>query len=537
MSSQKRTKIKKKTKSDSLNNNVNLKISSTDKYTDMETSISRYKGSILGTSSNKMIQTEISNNNKTPNKNVKKTSNVNTSTKKLKSDELQKQLDELKAEIAKEKQECLDEVSGLNIQLNENQKNINELSKNNTELMTELKNIQNEVDANLKIARIFKVKKEEMLKEEKQIKNSILVKDEEITNETKRTKIFKNEIKKFQKLLKESEKNTEIILSSQLDQLNQLLNILQLEIKNLKKIASEHGLCTKIKTNILTQKNILDNEYQFMLKKLSMYENNNTIENEIINSPNNSNNKNTKSNSISAKPGTVKKTKNKTKLCNVDKSLSVNQSEFLQRNKNIFLNKKKDENSIKKLNKITLDRISTKLSLLNEYQVKTSNEVSNSISECREYNSNKSTNLFSDNEFGLLGQIIPECYLDLYKRRYDNLEAQKLEAGERFNTNNGIKKQISAKKDMIDFSELQLKERSKVAQSLKCEVNKYKKIISELNIKVNEINKKLKIQKNILAVKNKENQQLKKNMEEMKNEIEQKEKKNNENDSEVEDKE
>ena len=82
---------------------------------------------------------------------------------------------------------------------------------------------------------------------------------------------------------------------------------------------------------------------------------------------------------------------------------------------------------------------------------------------------------------------------------------------------------------MIDFSRLQNKEKSKVALNLKIELNKYNKIILQLNEKIKEINKNIKIQKNTFRIKNKENKELIKNLEEIRNKIGQKRKMSSEN--------
>ena len=119
--------------------------------------------------------------------------------------------------------------------------------------------------------------------------------------------------------------------------------------------------------------------------------------------------------------------------------------------------------------------------------------------------------------------------MNTYKERYDYLESQKIEVGKKFNENKKIKKKISTKKEMIDFSRLQNKEKSKVALNLKIELNKYNKIILQLNEKIKEINKNIKIQKNTFRIKNKENKELIKNLEEIRNKIGQKRKMSSEN--------
>ena len=530
MSSQKKPKTKKKTRTETRNNNLELKTCTNDLEKDMEACISRYKGSILGTSANVINKTENSynnnnNNDTAPSKDEEKSNNLNNN---LKSEDLQKQLEECKAKIKKEKQEFIEEVSLLNSQLSENQKNINLLSKNNSEFMSKLRNIQKVIDINMKNAKIYKIKKTEMNKGEKQIKNNILVKDEEIINENKRWRILKTEINKLQKLLQESKSNSEIILISELNQLNQISKNLQLEIKNLKKIANEHKLCANFKINILTQKNIFDNEYQFMLKKMKMNGNNNSAEDEYYHTSNNSKNKNYNSSiNINKKSGIFKKYKIKNNLYNRDKCLTVNKSEFLSCNSKLSLNNKQD--LVRKLDKITLNQINNKINLMSELQIRALSEVSNSITESKEYNNNKPKNLFSNNEFELLNQIIPGKYLNTYKERYDYLESQKIEVGKKFNENKKIKKKISTKKEMIDFSRLQNKEKSKVALNLKIELNKYNKIILQLNEKIKEINKNIKIQKNTFRIKNKENKELIKNLEEIRNKIGQKRKMSSEN--------
>ena len=475
---------------------------------DMEASISRYKSTFLGIGASKKAK-KI---NESPLKEIPNTK-LPIIQEKLNISDLESQLNNLKSKLIIEKQDCINEVSELNQKLSDARKDISMLNKNNSEFINKLKIIRNIVDNKLKIAKIFQIKQEEITNMEKEMKKDISIKEKEILIESKKSKTLKKEVAKYQKLLSINDKNKESILSLELNQLNKIIHSMQFEIRNLKKIPLEHKLCNIIKLNMITQKNILDNNYQFQLKKLNM-SSSNTANTTPINQTPNLTSVNSKiyirnSNKINNRPNDffneyMKFQKNKETKKN---SLSVHQSCSLGRNYNISLNKK-SKNKFG-LDKVAFHRIGKKINLMNENQEKSKYQVENIINQSMDYKSNKPTYLFSKNEKELLNKIIPENYLDAYTNRYNTLESQKNEIKEKFKENNDIKKEIIGRKEMIDFFTLENKENSIINMNLKSKVNKYKKNLMILNIKIKEMNNQLKNQNKKLAAKNRENKQLK----------------------------
>ena len=513
MSSQKNIKSKTKHGNFNTKNNIN------NQNDDMEASISRYKGTILG-----LISPKNNKIDSLPQKNSKK--ELSTIQEKTNISDLESQLNNLNSKIIIEKQNCINEVSELNQKLSEAQKDISILTNNNSEFMNKLKKIHNIVNNRLKFAKIYQVKNEEIDNVEKEMKKNISIKEKEILIQNKNSKTIKKEIEKYQKLLSANDENQQLILNSELKELNEEIRSLQFEIRILKKILIEHKQCNIIKLNMITQKNILDSNYQFELKRKNMYLNN--IENttslnqsQNLSSENcriykaNSNNIN-EYNDLFKEYMKLSKNKNKNATKKNKAYLSVNQSyNSTKNNNNLSLNKKSKQKY--KLNKLTLNRINKKLNLLNEDREKNTYQISNVINVSMDFNSNKPTYLFSKNEKEFLNQIIPENYLDAYIDRYNNLESQKIEIKEKFKENNDIKKEIMGKKEMIDFSTLQKKETSIITMSLKCKASKYKKIMMELNEKIKEINNQIKTENTKLAFKNRENKQLKQHLKEFQN--------------------
>ena len=366
--------IKKKIKI--LNNPLNRNLNKNSNIKDSNISISKLEGNIPGSTkikksknmliNNKLIGTEDNNVFK-GNKNKKK---------KLIIEELKQKIDDLNTKIITEKQSCLDELYTYNKKISEQEKLINELNNDNFDLLNKLKNIKNEADNHIKLIKLFNVKEHELEKNEKRLKVSINCIEEEIKIEIKNIKTEIKEKGRIKQLLDENNINRENILKNECNSLENVIQQLQSEIKKLEFLSNEHQYCQKYKDALRNTKNILENEYEFEIKKINMFNRDNKEQNFNI------------------------------KCLNIN---NINKKNFI---------KNKSQINIK-----TKNYINQKFELAHKNYVRNSSEVLNIINQS--HSVNKHNNLFLNEEISVLKEIIPEKSINKYNERYINLENEK----------------------------------------------------------------------------------------------------------------
>ena len=393
--------------------------------------------------------------------------NINNK-KKIIINELKTKLDNLNFEFIKERQSFINELNIYNKTIAQKENGIKEIKTEINDLINKLKDIKNELDSHAKLSQIFKLKLNELDKKEKEIKSSIRAREEEIKNEIKNMNKIKKEKERIQKLINENKENRENILNNEYESLNNNIKNLQNEINNLKYLLNVHQDCQKYKNILKNAKNVLENEYEFEIKKINMLK---AIDEE----------KDNKNKQI--KKLLFNRIKNKKKVIK-------NNSQ-----KNIELSKR------------TKSYIYQQFDLVQKSYNKNSFEVSNIFNESLSIQ--KPRDLFLSEEKKILKTIIPERNLNIYNERYNDLEKQKKLIEEKIKNNKSIINEINNHKNLINYSSIKIKQQFIVKTAIKAEFIRYRNYVAKLNKKIKEINKEIKIQDNILKIKNKENNNYK----------------------------
>ena len=465
-----------------IKNPLNQKTNQKTNTNDIDESISRFNGNILGVSGQKnkpkpiLLNKSVGRGNSSKNiNNNKENNNIINTKKRNKKEDIKLKIEEINSEILNEKGKFLDEVTTYNNQLSQKQKEINDLNKENYNLISKLKDIRNELDANVKLAKIFSLKFTQLEKEEKNLEKKINVREEEIKIEIKNNEREKKEQEKMQKLLEENKENREIILNDEKNNLENYVQTLQKDIKKLQSLLNEHIYCAKNINNMRNVKNLLDNDYQFELKKLNMPE----------------------ETEVPIKKKSKSYTKNKIKL-------------------------KKNNNKEKE--KIEINP-SAKNFIYKQFELAQKNYIKNygSIPNIKTINESETIqdrkNLFLSEEINVLKQILPERNINQFNERYNNLLTEKQLIKDRMKKNNAIVNEINNHKMLINYSAVRKKELLITKTGLKSDLVKNRKLMETLNQKIIELNKEIKVQNNILKHKNKENQNYKKHLLDIQNKI------------------
>ena len=448
---------------------------------DSEPSISKFEGTILGTQSTKNEKKPILLNKavgkgaipKKSNKNVKFVNINKNNDNKINIEELESKLDNIKSELLKENGSFIDEINTYNTKLSQQQKEINLLNKENADFLSNLTGLRNEMDSKIKLAKIFNLKHLKLQKEEKELKSSINCREEEKKIELKNSLREKKEKEKMQLLLEENEENREILLHNEIKQLEQKIKLLKNETQNLKFIINEHEYCKKTINNLKHTKSLLANEYDFEIKKLNMF-----------------NDKIVEENTKKEKVLKIKLIKKKSNIDNKDKE-----------------DKKKEKIEIKTSAK---NFIYKQFELANKNYIKKAGDNYFRINESS--NIQKPKKLFLNQEIDVLRQIIPEKNIYKFNERYNSLEYEKKIIEERMKNFKTVKNEINNNKNLIDYSQMKIKEQKIIKAGLKSDFIKYKKTAEAINNKIKELAKEIKIYDNLLKYKNKENNNYRKHL-------------------------
>ena len=458
------------------------------------------KRATIGTGKNTAllgVSNKSNNSNENSSKQIKqleaKNSNSTLAELESKSTELKEKLQKINSEIESEKQLFIEETNQLNADLTEKNFEISHLSSEHKNLISDLKEIKSSLDNKMKVGEIFMKKMEQLKKEEKKLKRYIEIKDKEIELAKKSQKIKVRDYNVIKNVSDNNDEERENTLSLELEQLKNKKAEIESENINLRKTIKEHKLCPKIKSNLRTELNLLQNAYQFEVKK-----------NDMINL-----------NDIKLKEK-KEKIKEEIKKEKEDKALGNNRAiSYGAQIRNILLidakQKKSEENII--TNRAS-KHISKICKTLGEQQMKLSGEIRNTNNSDYKV---KQKALFTDNEQLQLVTIIPPSYLNEFKLRFEALENERYQMAGTLKKNQHKKSNIlNAAAIKLNYTELKKKEQKLKLVGLNSRLIKKKDDISKLKSEINKVSKEYNIWNKLLKRKSYENTKLNQRVKELK---------------------
>lgn len=420
--------------------------------------------------------------------------NINTLKEKIKS---------LEADILAEKQASTQECQILNGQMESQNNEIKEIASKNKKLISKLVGLKEELDDHLAVTNVYKIKKkEEKVREDKDILNEIKVRQKTKEVLIKQKKIEEKQINNLQQILEDNRNGQEEKLKDEKSETNEKINELQQEIIGLKHIKAKHQRCQKEITNLRSKLNVLSNELEFESKKIKMIETNNTMINE-------------KREAYRTNAIRESTSENKLKiLCNNIRIRGTSYKKMTNNTSNIGCSYARQ--LFKEIDKTR-----------SENYIQTSGNIKSSdISDIDLINKK---GLFTNEENEVLQKLIPNNYLMSVKEKYNNIEIQVDEIREKIKENEGMKTEIIRKKNDIDLSNIQLRKQERNITTLTLNLNKSKKETSSLNNKIKSFSKLVKTQTDLVNEKEKKNSELKEQIKKIKDKIKKgklKEKKN-----------
>ena len=417
-----------------------------------------------GESNNKNVISEtynytINNQNKKKQKTgenqEKKFENLTGNKTKEKNDpnELNKELYFLKNEYESEKVKSVEDIKEINDKLSETNKELQSVSKENYQLILKLKDIESHLKIDYLKSFNERMKKRNLhLKNEQILKNRIRVKDEEIKIAQKLAQVEKKQQQKYQNLLNEVNNGMEENKSNDLKSLKEEINKLNIEIEELYKTKIVHKYCPKNIQNLKHKLSLYNTEYEFESKKNDM----------LANQSSQSKNKN---NNISDDEDEGLR------------NLVVNYSENIR--KKIL---KQSVPKPEKLNNFTSRYITEKINFIN----RTPNNKTLHGKSTK--NKNININLFNENEYNFLKNIIPSKYMNKFVNEFDNIKKEKEDIQKSFEKNNSKKDEKGKIQFKIDYIQVQKKAESKkyIELLLKYRNNEKKKKEIQSKIKIYE---------------------------------------------------
>ena len=436
-------------------------------------------------SKNQNVNNKNDNNN---NKNKKVNNNIPKTIKALpellkETEELEIKLAQLNSEMETEQNLLMQETSELNNEITDREFEISCLTTENKNLISQLKDIKNSLDDKMKISKIFLAKMQQLTKDEKRLKKQIEVLDKEIESAHKNNIIAQKECKKMKLLAKNNEEGKEKILDEELKSLQQAK--LELENNNIlfRKEIKEHKLCPKKKSNLLSKLNMLNNSYEFEVKKTNMLE-----------------------------TSLLELDKKKEKI----KQEIQEKEEFNANNRSISYCTKIRKDVLMQMEKKNSEKM-----MINPSARLHVSEICNSIEEQNVRNSgnikkvNKTNykleqlSLFTETEQMHLANIIPPSVLNEFKERFELIENQ------RFNLFNELKKNKSKFNEQsgdiqikLNYNELKRKEQKMQLADMNANLSKKNVDINKLKTEIQKVNKEYKNWDKLLKMKNNENLRL-----------------------------
>ena len=417
------------------------------------------------TNNNQISQENKSMKNNDDQKKIEKVSNEtfnDETVKKKPKKNLNEELDKLKKELAKEREESILKVTILNEE---------DIQKN-----MELKILTNKFNSMLQILKSYeqnlvirtrKISKNK--KTEEEIKKRIKVAEAQIESFQERKNTIENEYNSFKKKV-ESDKNKENELNIELNDLKSQIKEINEDIKNLKIISNSHIYCASENRKSLEKFAALNTSYQYELKRakqLALIELQKDEDDQLIKE---------EYDRMSEKAKAEENEKNilpKIKVLKLrGENLQKLEMKIIKRNK-IGINKSSEiGRGIKYYN-----NLNTELNEREKYEKQKYNSLirKNKYSEIQI----EDNNLFNENEEKIMEKVLPEEMLNNYKNKYNDIYLQKKDAEDKLKTDsNTIKRENETINNKCEYNKMELK--NKKVENLKL-VMKYQKLRDKIN--------------------------------------------------------
>ena len=412
-------------------------------------------------------------------------------------------------ELERQKNLFMKETNQLRIDLTEKNFEINDLSTENKNLISQLKEMKTSLNGKMKIGEVFMKKMEKLKKEEKALQKHIELKDKEIDIAKKYQKIEMKEYNLIKSISDNNNIEKENALRLELENATKIKDELENENKNLRNEIQLHNLCPQKKSKLMFELNLIENAYQFEIKKNNMFNLNDLLLEE-------------KKEKIKEK---IKKRKENKKIIN-NKSMSYG---YELRNK-IFSQskqKKSEDNMISyKASKQILKKFNTideqKKPAKKVLKINTNNNDYKNVEKRINTNNydykERQKTLFNDKEKKRLATIIPAYILNEYQLRFEALENNRYNLADQIkkeqDNNENIKNSVKLK---INYSELNKKEQKLKNVELNSSLSKKKEEISKLKSEIIKINREYNIWDKLFKRKSNENAKLNKYLDNLKN--------------------
>ena len=419
------------------------------------------------------------------------TNNKNNETKPSKSlpelikenEELHKKLSEINSQYDKEYNLFTQETSKLNNNIIEKNFELNFLKLKKRKLDSKLKEMKTTVDEAYNIQKNKFLKNQKSPKSEEKLKKAIKILEKEIEIEQKNNKFENKEYERIKEILKNYEKNKEIILKEKLKTMKQIESDLEKEKNNIIKSLEDHKRCEKIKAGLIDNLHIIKDSYEFELNKKLKFET----------SPN------------------VKK---------IIKSPKIN---IRQNNRGVSYGNKIRENALKNAekidseNRLLIGRMRKHIYNIcyrnkKESRSKSRNNNNNKkkINEEKNMRQSKTLHLLTDTEKFKLESIIPQNILNKYEDKFNIMENRRknylneFRKAQKKNKNSFDKQRIK-----IDLNEMRKKEYKMRWVNKRSDLIKKKENIKKIKEEIKKVNKELKILDKLLTSKNKQHEYYK----------------------------
>jgi len=397
--------------------------------------------------------------------------------------ELEKQLIEIKSDYEKEKIESIKQVNSTNTELNKKVQETKKLGKENKILINKLKNIEKDLyDKYIKAMNIKLIKKNKDTKNENTIKKDIQVHEElikiilkEQRRENEHQEKCINYIQKYEENVKELES-----LEEKIQNLNQ-------QIQELKKYKEEN------------QKNLKEIEYhekEQNIKKLRIKDEEVKKENEIF-----------KEKVFQKMKDNYKVIKEKDKITNIlSDPLVIEKYNYSKEIRDNVL--KMEFPRVKPASKSVIRYINTEFDLINQRNQSFKNLLGTKSMPTSVIDNvyKPQDNLFTDRENKIFEKFFIKENMQNYEDNFDKAKKERDKILEKYEQQfSDIKKEKPKMMCDIDFNKLEQKAKDIIEIQLKVKIIKNNKKISELNIAIFEMKKKLEHQNIILKGKEKRN--------------------------------
>lgn len=405
-----------------------------------------------------------------------------------KTKELKLKLKKLNKQLTEEKNNFMNQASELNLQIKEREGEITELSSQNKYLMKKLKKLKSTLDDKMKLGKEYADNMKKRQKAEEVLKKNKEIQQKEIDIAKKHQKIILNDIDKIKKKAEKNDADKEENLKKKLESLEKQKEELINENISLKKLIKEHKICSKIKSNLLSQVNVLKNEYQFEIKASNWAK---------------SHQEKIDEKKVQIKESKLKKVNNR--------SISYGNR---VRNE-VFLKQEQKKSHKILVPKKVLSHVEGIFSYIDEESKKKSGSLENRHNENYQ---NKPKILFTESEELQLNNIIPNQYITEIKKRFDTVENQRYKIMDKMKNNN--KENESYLNDLklkIIKNNMIKKGQEKSLTNLHHQLTQKVGDLNNLQKEVIKINKEIKYWDKILNAKNFENERMKKYLQMLKN--------------------